>query len=195
MPPRLLLPLLALLAGLVFLSSSACGIFTAPVSIPSAIAENHNAQLEGTITTADGTPLSDVTLTVRKTHAYWDAVMGTVNKYEDSSTLVSEKFSVWRRGNSKVQLIFTKPGYLPAMVEFDATTLSVTNAATTQPNAPDASHVPDTQPARQYGYIFISPRLGPNPNPTYLDPAWAPGLPVRIIMYPVQPSTIPAAEP
>jgi len=178
---RFWLPVLVSVFGLLFLAGTGCGIVTAPVSVPEAVAANRNMHLEGTITDAAGNALTDVTLSVQKGHTYWDAAMGQRVDYEDSSSIVSGQFSVSRRGSTRVQLIFAKPGYVPALVEFDDHGFYVAAAATTQPNGSDAQRVPETQPVYRGYFGAESPN---NRNPMYMDPSWHPGKPVRVILYP-----------
>ena len=175
--------------AMLLLIGTGCGIVTAPVSIPVSIAANHDAHLEGTITDAAGNALGEVTLTVQKTHMYWDAVVGERNVYEDSTSLVSGNFKVSRRASSLVRLIFTKRGYVPALVEFDDHSLYTAAASTTEPNAPDAGKVPDTQPGDGHygsGVSFTGPVMPFNPNPMSVDPSWHPHQPVLIILYPIE---------
>ncbi len=186
---RNLVPAVVIALGLLLLVSTACGIITAPFSVPAAIAANQNMELSGTVTDAAGIPLQGVTLTVQKGHTYWDAAMGQRTDFEDSSALVSEKFSVSRRGSTHVRLIFSKPGYVPALIEFDNHSLYLTAAATTQPNASDAQRVPDTRPDYVYRGNWMGPQGMTNPNSLYVDPSWHPGQKVRIILYPTPPAT------
>ena len=169
--------------ALLLLIGTGCGIISAPFSVPEAIAANHNAHLDGTITDPADNPLGDVTLSVQKTHRYWDPAMGERDDFEDSSALVSGKFSVSRRASSRIRLTFTKPGYVPAMVEFDEHAVYLSAAATTQAGAADEQKVPDTRPS--YGGYFNPPTIN-SQNTMYVDPSWRPGQAVRVILYPVR---------
>jgi len=133
------LPVVPIAAGLMFLVSDACGILTAPVTVPAAIAQNHNAQLEGTITDEQGQLLHDVTLSVQKSHVWWDAVQGERVENETSETSVSETFSVWRRSSGPIRLIFSKQGYLPTQISFDDKSLYLSDSEGAPPKAVDGS--------------------------------------------------------
>jgi hypothetical protein len=98
------------LAGML---SIGCGLFGLPVSGPKAIAANsHLIQFTVDITDEDGTPLSDVQVSMVKYSITTDLFFGEVDKAaSEAPQKVNGRYTCNVFGNYAVQLTFEKAGY------------------------------------------------------------------------------------
>jgi hypothetical protein len=101
-------------AVIVFLAiplMTACGIITAPVTVPNAIARNVDFHVNATVVDPAGKPLDNVILSQELHHYFWSptAASGTVTD-ERSSRLINGPFTVNERG-ALLKLHFSRDGF------------------------------------------------------------------------------------
>src|SRR4051812_2819974 len=65
----------------------ACGILTAPVTVPLAVAENGNFQLSGPIVDADGRALLNVAQGQVLHHVFWEPTVGRTETNESKTIM------------------------------------------------------------------------------------------------------------
>ncbi len=95
----------------------ACGIFTAPVSVPVAVASNKQMILRGTVVDDEGQPLDEVLVDVKREHTVWSSSGGTDDVPHNKTVAVSQNFSFDFLRSHRLQLQFHKRGYADREIE------------------------------------------------------------------------------
>ena len=101
-----------------------CGVLSAPVSVPAAIAGNGLLGLHGRILDERGNPLDDVLITVKRRYVLWHA-NGTYPEYGTKTFISSHELDIPQRRAASLEFSFHKDGYqdVPVVVntkEIDA---------------------------------------------------------------------------
>jgi hypothetical protein len=107
--PLLLLPL----------TLASCGIITAPLSLPSAVAENASFTFKGSVVDNDGKPLDGVVARLHNVHHLWTPLKGSTDVYDNLLRRIDRDFIFEVRG-SEFELTFSKDGYYDSVYSFDA---------------------------------------------------------------------------
>jgi len=87
-----------------------CGIITAPVSGPAAVASNMNFSLQGPVVDQNDKPLDGVLMSQRLRHRFWTPVRGGAETNESKLRVMDGQYSVSERG-ATLDLSFTCDGY------------------------------------------------------------------------------------
>src|SRR6187551_2645981 len=98
---------------------SGCGIFTAPVSVPAAVAENANFSIRGPIVDQDGRSLQGVVVKVHTIHHFWTPVKGSADVTDELLRRRDGEYDFNTRGSS-MELTFSKEGYYDTTLRMDA---------------------------------------------------------------------------
>ena len=101
------------------IAGSGCGIMTAPVSGPAAIAENANFSFRGGLVDSHGQPLDAVLLSQNLQHHLWAPISGSRDTDEHKLRQFNRTYSVDERG-SHLKLVFSRDGYANAEFNFVA---------------------------------------------------------------------------
>ncbi|HEY4329752.1 MAG TPA: hypothetical protein VGN88_08445 [Phycisphaerae bacterium] len=117
--PRYVAPVAASLAAMALLVSSACGILTAPFTVPAAIDANAFFNFSATLTDPTGTPLDNVTLHQTLNHTFWHPTEIQTTTNEPKIRQFNHTVSVNERG-AHLSLIFSKEGYYDAQFDLFA---------------------------------------------------------------------------
>src|SRR6476661_560009 len=96
---------------------ASCGIFTAPVSLPAAVAENANYAFHGPVVDQDGKSLDGVIMRFSKSHHFWTPIRGGTDIGGESTRRVDHTFDIDERG-SFLDVTFSKDGYYDAGFRF-----------------------------------------------------------------------------
>jgi len=108
------------LASLLLAASlPSCGILTAPLSFPKAVAENATYHFNGRIIDETGKPLDGVVCIVSNNHYLWAPLSGHKEVSEPVTRRVDGKFDFVTRGSS-CDFTFSKDGYFDASFRFNA---------------------------------------------------------------------------
>ena len=116
---RTVAALAAGVAALAELLSGGCGILSAPVSVPAAVAQNAGFSLEGTVVDNHGVPLEGVLLSQELNHYWWTPIKGGDVSHEPKLRRVDRTVAVNERGED-LHLTFALDGYHHAEYSFQA---------------------------------------------------------------------------
>jgi|GEM_PF-6494066 len=92
---------------------TACGIITAPISGPAAVASNMNFSLQGPVVDQDGNPLNGVLLTQTLRHRFWTPIQDGADTDERKLRVIDREYRGSERG-ATLDLTFTRDGYYDA---------------------------------------------------------------------------------
>jgi hypothetical protein len=99
------------LFSLLELVSTGCGILSAPISVPAAIAANDSPGLSGTIVDDLGRPLNGVHIHVSTRHVEWEPLFGQQDRYHDSEVVADDSFVIPPERGASMALSFERAGY------------------------------------------------------------------------------------
>jgi hypothetical protein len=113
---------------------ASCGIFTAPISVPAAVASNANYSFHGPVVDQNGNSLDGVIMRFSKSHHFWTPIKGGTDIEAESTRRVDHTFDLDERG-SFLEVTFSKDGYYDAGFRFMAESKEdVTSSYGTWPN-------------------------------------------------------------
>jgi hypothetical protein len=98
-----------------------CGILSAPISVPAAIAANDSPALAGRIVNDLGQPLDNVTIRVSTRRVKWEPFFGQQDAYSASTLSASGVFNVPAQRGASMRLDFERAGYRARTVTVLAT--------------------------------------------------------------------------
>lgn len=98
-----------------------CGIFTAPLSLPAAVAENANYAFRGPLVDQNGNSLEGVIMRYSKSRHFWTPIRGGTDVDAEVTRRVDRTFDIDERG-SFLEVTFSKDGYYDAGFRFTADT-------------------------------------------------------------------------
>ena len=98
---------------------ASCGIFTAPVSLPAAVAENANYEFHGPVVDQNGNSLDGVIMRYSKSRHFWTPIRGGTDVEAESTRRVDHTFDIDERGRF-LEVTFSKDGYYDAGFRFNA---------------------------------------------------------------------------
>lgn len=109
--------------GLVWLAGGAalmgaCGVITAPVSLPAAFARNSDLGLKGTIADDLGEPLDQVLVHIDRVYYLWHAE-GSYNEYSKILVAADRQFEIKPMRAHELTFTFKKSGYAEQTVTVD----------------------------------------------------------------------------
>ncbi len=96
-----------------------CGLVTAPVSVPDAVASNANFSFHGQTVDIKGAPLDSVLLAQQLDHHFWTPIAGGTDTDEHRLRRIDRTFRVDERG-STLKLTFSHDGYFDSEYDFNA---------------------------------------------------------------------------
>ena len=86
-------------------ATASCGILTAPVSLPAAVAENATITFKGTVVDNNGKPLGGVVSRLENRHHFWTPIAGSRDVYDHMLRRVDQEFTDRRMGTLTKELI------------------------------------------------------------------------------------------
>ncbi len=111
--------MLLALASLLLFSMANCGIISAPVSLPAAVARNATYTFKGTVIDQTGNSLNGVLATLNNVHHVWTPIEGATDNSSSLTRRVDGAFVFEARG-SVLEMIFHKEGFNNATYHFNA---------------------------------------------------------------------------
>src|SRR5262249_19783021 len=93
--------------------SGGCGVVTAPLSVPGAVAQNANFSFSGTVVNTSGEPMTGILLTQELDRPIWAAIEGGGQTHGSRLRRVDGNFVVKERGH-ELSMEFHCDGYLDA---------------------------------------------------------------------------------
>lgn len=102
------------------LISTGCGIVSAPISLPAAVAANDSPSLSGTVVDEHGQPLAGVELAIRVDHVVWEPIFGQTSVFHESKQNIDGRFDVKPKRGRELELTFSKEGYHDRVIRVHA---------------------------------------------------------------------------
>jgi hypothetical protein len=117
--PKTFLPILAIAGAFSALIPFGCGLITAPITVPMAVAANANFSITVVLVDQEGKPLEDVLLNQQLDHRFWEPMSGSTDTDERRLLFVDRKLKVQERGQN-LNLDFTRDGYYDVSLKLNA---------------------------------------------------------------------------